>query len=1667
MAVIETRAKVSIVDGATSGLQNITNANERLTASLNRSGNAAKGFTTNMKSLTLSNGVKSNMDGFSTSIEKTTKSAEGMNKMLNRLVYSMARYTVIYNGIQKLGNIWDTVIGGAYEYGNMIETNRVGMAGILTSMMQINGQQLTWNQSMSMSSKIMTDLQNESLKTSATAGELIDTFRALLGPGLSAGMSIEQIEHFTTVGVNAVKSLGLDGVQLVQELRDLVQGGIRPASSTLATALGISDADIKKAKASSEGLYKFLMDRMKGFEYSALATNNTVKGRIDQITEGLQRGIAEGAEPLRKVYSDALKEFGESIVQVNKQTKEWKVNPAFIQSVNGLSETAINIGKQVKEIGEVAMPFVGAIGNTALTLLGQASNHLGMIAAIWAGFKISKYLKDFMQLLVVSREERDLQTGIGRTIQGINDKINHRVEKQKEALKKEKEEQEWLEEENQLIDNAVLSYEKMVSGISKSASETKTLNDLVESNEASVTRLAERWEAMGLKAGTAATYQNMAIKALNGGAGEKTVMKIVEAGERAALMAKTQSDSLKAQEERQKQVIEFYEKQKTLINQIIQAEHNRKIQTVNTGESGLLAITNMAEKMRDPRTKAEKAQARIDKYVSIPLTEGRGKDQNGKTIYKWQIESVKQLRAELEKLNLEEEVVQVTAEKFMDSLKVGMKQSVKPVFDQAIESAKLWNEVLVTNRQHIKQLTSAEIEYMKYQTDANNDNALGQKERMAETLTVLTDRFKNAGMAAEEAKLKAYEFVAQIIQGLKTIDQTSFMSIDAVFKQAGVSAEQYAQDLVKAREQTVALEKANADAALEFNALSNAFKIGGEEAYQATKKLIEESKELQAALNDRGAAEQANAVYKEMANYLKQVADAKDAATLATREGMEATKQATEAMKEHNKALETGKTKAEIAGARLSNLAGFVSMAAMNFSILTDIVVANSESEDEFAKSAAEAAMQISMVAMAVDGLIGLLPALVKGLKSAVAWFKSFTLAKATAALPAASLAAMGIGAAGTAVLYGAVDKYEQYSKGQLTLENSFSDAELGGADVSAYKNLKIGGNAQNTDAINFAEMAVQEGNLAQQRSQIAMNAADSVMKQAGLNDLMKKPDGVSGASGSKGGKEELPEIAYTPAMAAAVRVLQATGNVYAAAAAGGNLIQESGYGTENLRADADNGTHKGAVQWGGERLENLLTYSGGDWTDFSKQLDFMIHELTEDAVYKSVGDSLKGASSLSEANKIWFERYEAAGDDTEGQRYNYAASLLSRLQLIADGKATFGGKKYSAGDAEQQRMRRQKELLDATVESIKDTKKLNETTASITGQQTAYEKTMQEAEDHLKQYKEQIERDKNLGVSETIINGLNKAMDDYRIAMEQKAKEAQQQETMGRYDDAISSIQNRNLGYGEADAQRDELNSKLTEYRNYLEECLNDTALSYDQRIALENKLTSTIKQINDQSCYDYKEGWKQSITELSNTQINWKDTFTSLFGDIESSLADCITSTGNFVTRMKSFFSNFASSVVKSIAQVISKMLVMKMITGLFGNIGGGSDDIDNRWLENFYHSRYGHFADYLHYATGGDATKGTWAMVGENGPEMLHFGQDARVYNAHDTKGMFANSGGNANVQIIVNNNTGTQMEARHNASQDSTGKVLHQIILSTVGEALTTNEYGLRDAIAGVG
>lgn len=316
-------------------------------------------------------------------LSKTFKSYAGIGASL------AAGATGIYSLYDKVGEVF----GKAATFNQSMETNTIGMAGILTSMTQINGQQLEWNDAMKMSSVLIERLNNDALKTSATTEELVTTFRALLGPGLGAGMNIEQIQKFTTVGVNAVKSLGLEGRQLVQELRDLVQGGIQPASSTLATALGLKDKDIKEAKNSAEGLYSFLMKRIAGFEQAALATPKTLAGLRAQIDEGLTRGIASGIQPVLNEYKRVLLDVKNELITLNSDG-EYGLNNKFADSIREASNHVVNLYRGLEKVGSYISPGLNTAVNAFGDGLSFAADNVDKIAAGFALWKLNSIVND-------------------------------------------------------------------------------------------------------------------------------------------------------------------------------------------------------------------------------------------------------------------------------------------------------------------------------------------------------------------------------------------------------------------------------------------------------------------------------------------------------------------------------------------------------------------------------------------------------------------------------------------------------------------------------------------------------------------------------------------------------------------------------------------------------------------------------------------------------------------------------------------------------------------------------------------------------------------------------------------------------------------------------------------------------------------------------------------------------------------------------------------------------------------------------------------------------------------------------------------------------------------------------------------------------------------------
>jgi len=323
-------------------------------------GNIEKGF---VRIGTAISRAQSLLEKFGIEVKHTRGFLEEMASVAKSVVFAVGTWEVM--------NKFRDLVSYGIEYQKTIENARIGMAGILSSVAEIRdasgkvlqGQE-KWNAALQVSQRIISQLQQENLKTTATFEELLETYRALLGPGMAAGLNVEQIMKLTTVGVNAVKALGLEGRQLVQELRDLVQGGIQPSSSTLATALGITDEDIKRWKEAGT-LFQNLMERLRGFQMAANELQGTLSGLLSNLTDIVGQVMQEGTSPLFETLKDEINQIINSLAVVKRNAKGTieSITPReeVVEKLRKISQSLSDIVKDLDKLASFSAEHFGWI----------------------------------------------------------------------------------------------------------------------------------------------------------------------------------------------------------------------------------------------------------------------------------------------------------------------------------------------------------------------------------------------------------------------------------------------------------------------------------------------------------------------------------------------------------------------------------------------------------------------------------------------------------------------------------------------------------------------------------------------------------------------------------------------------------------------------------------------------------------------------------------------------------------------------------------------------------------------------------------------------------------------------------------------------------------------------------------------------------------------------------------------------------------------------------------------------------------------------------------------------------------------------------------------------------------------------------------------------------
>ena len=124
-----------------------------------------------------------------------------------------------------------------------------------------------------------------------------------------------------------------------------------------------------------------------------------------------------------------------------------------------------------------------------------------------------------------------------------------------------------------------------------------------------------------------------------------------------------------------------------------------------------------------------------------------------------------------------------------------------------------------------------------------------------------------------------------------------------------------------------------------------------------------------------------------------------------------------------------------------------------------------------------------------------------------------------------------------------------------------------------------------------------------------------------------------------------------------------------------GNLIVESGGGTIDPKSHQDGGgIGRGIAQWSvNGRWVDLLAFAQKDgrseW-DLGLQLDFLWHELNDVAPWNQTLAPLKASTTITDATRIFMEKFEKPGIPHFDQRLGYANDTYNRYAASA-GSAT------------------------------------------------------------------------------------------------------------------------------------------------------------------------------------------------------------------------------------------------------------------------------------------------------------------------------------------------------------------------------------------------------------
>ncbi|HEX8773255.1 MAG TPA: hypothetical protein VF735_06580 [Pyrinomonadaceae bacterium] len=302
------------------------------------------------------------------------------------------------------------------DYNSNLEQTKLGIASLIASLAELRGasgikiegaDKLT--AALQLAGDQLEKLKVDAIETTATFEEIAPAFQSAIGPGLSAGLSLDQVREIVIQITQAAGAMGVPFNQLNQEVRAILEGNI-DNNARIAKALGISEKMVKQWKQQgtlAEELGKRLEQFKKAGDQAALSFSG--------LTSNLQEAFNVFAGQATERAFNALKERFKNLLPQLFDFKNARLDRSFTalsDLIDGLFVRAIGVAGDfiqfvingVKSISRFIDENRTQI-NQILDLMAETGSHLVQIAAtlvrVTAGFLASKAAMELIRVGVI------------------------------------------------------------------------------------------------------------------------------------------------------------------------------------------------------------------------------------------------------------------------------------------------------------------------------------------------------------------------------------------------------------------------------------------------------------------------------------------------------------------------------------------------------------------------------------------------------------------------------------------------------------------------------------------------------------------------------------------------------------------------------------------------------------------------------------------------------------------------------------------------------------------------------------------------------------------------------------------------------------------------------------------------------------------------------------------------------------------------------------------------------------------------------------------------------------------------------------------------------------------------------------------------------------------